>query len=50
MIVGAVRQEEDYIWQDACKSWMEQDEEVAVGVYQVGTCQGAAGVATETGE
>jgi hypothetical protein len=50
MIVGKVRQEEDCSWQDACKSWMEQDEEVAVGVYQVGTCQGAAGVATETGE
>ncbi len=40
MIVGAVRQEEDCSWQDACKSWMEQDEEVAVGAFQVGTCQG----------
>ncbi len=50
MIVGAVRQEEDCSWQDTCKSWMEQDEEVAVGVYQVGMFQGAAGVATETGE
>ncbi len=50
MIDGAVRQEEDCSWQDACKSWMEQDEEVAVGVYQEGTCQSAAGVATETGE
>jgi hypothetical protein len=49
MIVGEVRQEEDCSWQDACKSWIEQDEEVAVGVYQVGTCQGAAGVTTETG-
>ncbi len=29
---------------------MEQDEEVAVGVYQVGTCQGAAGTASETGK
>jgi hypothetical protein len=48
MIVGAVWQEEDCSWQDACKSWMEQDEEVAVGVYQVGTCQGAAGVAAGT--
>jgi hypothetical protein len=50
MIVGTIRQEEDCSWQDACKSWMEQDEEVAVGVYQVGTCQGADGVATGTGE
>jgi hypothetical protein len=50
MIVGAVRQEEDCSWQDACKSWMEQDEEAAVGVYQVGTCQSAAGVTAETGE
>jgi hypothetical protein len=49
MIVGTVQQEEDCSWQDACKSWMEQDEEVAVGVYQVGTCQGAAEAATETG-
>ncbi len=50
MIVRAVRQEEDCSWQDACKSWMEQDEEVAVGVYQVGMCQGTAGVAAGTGE
>jgi hypothetical protein len=28
---------------------MEQDKEVAVGAYQVGTCQGAAGAATKTG-
>jgi hypothetical protein len=48
MIVGTVQQEEDCSWQDACKSWMERDEEVAVGVYQVGTCQGAAGAATGT--
>jgi hypothetical protein len=50
MIVGAVCQEEDCSWQDACKPWMEQDEEAVTGVYQVGTCQGAAGVATETKE
>jgi hypothetical protein len=35
MIVGTVQQEEDYSWQDACKSWAEQDEEVTAGVYQV---------------
>jgi hypothetical protein len=45
MIVGTVQQEEDCSWQDACKSWTEQDEEVAVGTYQMGTCQGAAGKA-----
>jgi hypothetical protein len=50
MIVGTVRQEEDCSWQDACKCWMEQDEEIAVGIYQVGTCQGAAGVAAGTGK
>ncbi len=41
MIVGTVQQEEDCSWQDACRSWMGQDEEVAAGVYQVGTCQEA---------
>ncbi len=50
MIVGPVQQEEDCSWQDACKSWMEQDKEVAVGVYQVGACQDAARTATGTGE
>jgi hypothetical protein len=50
MIVGTVQHEEDCSWQDACKSWMEQDEEAAVGVYHVGTCQGAGGVTTGAGE
>jgi hypothetical protein len=48
MIVGAVQQEDDCSWQDACKSWVEQDEEVVGGTYQVGTCQGAAGTAAGT--
>ncbi len=48
MIGGTVQQEEDCTWQDACKPWVEQDEEVAAGVYQVGTCQGAAGTAAGT--
>ncbi len=39
MIVGTVQQEDDCSWQDACNSWMEQDEEVAVEVYQVRACQ-----------
>jgi hypothetical protein len=29
MIVGMVQQEDEYSWQDASKSWLEQDEEVA---------------------
>ncbi len=47
MIVGTVQQEEGCSWQDACKPWTEQDEEAEVGVYQVGTCQGATGTETE---
>ncbi len=35
MIVGTVQQEDDCSWQDACNAWMDQDEEAAVGVYQV---------------
>ncbi len=42
MIVRTGQQEDDCSWQDACNSWMEQDEEVAVGVHQVTTCQEAA--------
>jgi hypothetical protein len=50
MIVGTVQQEDGCSWQDASKPWMEQDEGVAVGNYQVGTCQGADGVLMKTGE
>jgi hypothetical protein len=35
MIVGTVQQENDCSWQDACNTWVEQDEEAAVGVHQV---------------
>jgi hypothetical protein len=53
MIVGTVQQEDDCSWQDASKSWMEQDVEAEVEVYQVGTCQGGdgmtPGVGRETG-
>ncbi len=49
MIVGTVQQEDDCSWQDASKSWLEQDEKEEVGVYQVGTCQGADGAPLETG-
>jgi hypothetical protein len=41
MIVGMVQQEDNCSWQDACNSWVEQDEEVAAGVYQVSACQDA---------
>ncbi len=41
MIVGTVQQKDDCSWQDTCNSWMEQDEEVAAGVYQVRMCQEA---------
>jgi hypothetical protein len=49
MIVGTVQQEDDCSWQGASKSWLEQDEEVAVGVYQVGTCQTVDEAPLETG-
>ncbi len=49
MIVGTVQQEDDCSWQDAIKSWLEQDDEEEAEVYQVGTCQGADGASLETG-
>jgi hypothetical protein len=36
MIVGAVRQESECSWPDACNAWAALDEETEVGVYQVG--------------
>ncbi len=42
MIVGTVQQEDDCSWQDACKAWMDQDEEAAVGVHQVRADQEAS--------
>jgi hypothetical protein len=35
MIVGAVRQEEKYSWQDACEAWETQDEEMKASIHQV---------------
>jgi hypothetical protein len=35
MIVGAVRQEEGYSWQDACEAWEAQDGEMRASVHQV---------------
>jgi hypothetical protein len=46
MIVGAVRQGEEYSWQDACEAWAAQDGEMETSVHQVG----ASGVGTEQGE
>ncbi len=48
MIVGTVQQEDDCSWQDASKPWLEQDEELAVEIYQVGTCQDANEAPLET--
>jgi hypothetical protein len=35
MIVGAVRQEEEYSWQDACEAWEAQDGEMRASIHQV---------------
>jgi hypothetical protein len=35
MIVGAVRQESEYSWPDACNAWAALDEETEVGIHQV---------------
>jgi hypothetical protein len=36
MIVGAVRQEDEGSWSEACKAWTALDEEAEVGIHQVG--------------
>jgi hypothetical protein len=36
MIVGAVRQEDECNWSDACNAWTALDEEAEAGVHQVG--------------
>jgi hypothetical protein len=35
MIVGAVRQEDECSWSDACNAWTTMDEETEVGIHQV---------------
>jgi hypothetical protein len=50
MIVGTIQREDNYSWQDASKSWLEQDEEEEDGTYYVGTCQGAGSTPPETRE
>ncbi len=50
MIVGTIQREDSCSWQDASRSWLEQDGEEEDGVYHVGTCQGANGASLEAGE
>jgi hypothetical protein len=50
MIVGTIQREDNCSWQDASKSWLEQDEEKEGGTYHVGTCQGASSVPPEARE
>jgi hypothetical protein len=50
MMVGTIQREDDYSWQDASKSWLEQDEEEEDGTYYAGTCQGAGSAPPETRE
>jgi hypothetical protein len=50
MIVGTIQREDDCSWQDASKSWLEQDEEEEHGTYHVGTCQGASSLPPEARE
>jgi hypothetical protein len=50
MIVGTIQREDDYSWQNASRSWLEQDEEEENGTYYVGTCQGAGDMPLESRE
>jgi hypothetical protein len=50
MIVGTIQQEDSRSWQDASKSWLEQDEEEEDEIYHVGTCQGASSPPSEARE
>jgi hypothetical protein len=50
MIVGTIQREDSCSWQDASRSWLEQDGEEEDGTYYVRTCQGAGSSPPETGE
>jgi hypothetical protein len=50
MIVGTIQREDDCSWQDASKSWLEQDKEEEDGTYHVGTCQSASNPPPEARE
>ncbi len=47
MIVGAVHQEIEYSWQDACDAWVAQDRETEAGFHQVGVSGVEAGQGEE---
>ncbi len=50
IIVGTIQREDSCSWQDASRSWLEQDGEEEDGVYLVGTCRGASNASLETGK
>ncbi len=50
MIVVTVQQEDDCSWQDASRSWLEQDREEEAGIYKVGAHPGTGGAPLGTGE
>ncbi len=50
MIVGTIQQEDNCSWQEASKSWLEQDEEEEDEIYHVGTCQDASSPPSEAKE
>ncbi len=50
MIVGTIQREDSRSWQDASKSWLEQDKEEEDETYHVGTCQGASSPPSEAKE
>ncbi len=50
MIVGSIQRKDDCSWQEACKSWLEQDGEEESGAYCFGTCQGVSNQLPEAGK
>ncbi len=50
MIIGTIQREDNYSWQEASKSWLEQDEDKEDGTYYVGTCRGAGSMAAKASE
>jgi hypothetical protein len=50
MIVGTIQREDECSWQDASRSWLEQDGEEEDGTYYVGTCQGVGHTPPEAGD
>jgi hypothetical protein len=50
MIVGTIQRADSCSWQDANRSWLEQDGEEEDGTYYVGTCQGAGSTPPGTGK